>query len=104
FYHRGFAVEKMSAAIQPVEDVEDDQEKTVSTLDPRQLGQAANTEIMGRMRMNLAQMASAALGVGSVSALLVVLLEGKARLMSTTTLHSLLVCGEDLLNAFADEM
>ncbi|KAG1692530.1 hypothetical protein DVH05_017979 [Phytophthora capsici] len=50
---------------------------------------------MGWMRMNLAQMASAALAVGSVSALRVVL-EGKTRLTSTTTLHSPLVCGEDL--------
>ncbi|ETI48448.1 hypothetical protein F443_07524 [Phytophthora nicotianae P1569] len=40
----------MSAAIQLVEDVEDDQEKTVSTLDPRQLGQAASTKIMGWLR------------------------------------------------------
>ncbi|ETO58814.1 hypothetical protein F444_22801 [Phytophthora nicotianae P1976] len=67
----------MSAAIQPVGD---DQEKPVSMLDPRQLGQATNTEIMGWMRMNLAQMPSAASGIGSVSALLVVL-ERKARLM-----------------------
>ncbi|ETN18544.1 hypothetical protein PPTG_04122 [Phytophthora nicotianae INRA-310] len=93
----------MSAAIQLVEDVEDDQEKTVSTLDPRQLGQAASTEIMGWLRMNLLQMASAALAVGSESALLVVL-EGKTRLTSTTTLHYPLVCNGDLLNGFADGM